>query len=239
MICNNCGKEVEDGLQYCPECSAPLEEPVILSKDQIKTKKVRYTNALGQTPEEAAAAAEDRRLIGPFIDIPGYVKKLSSRPDYILALVGAMLVYLSPFIRWIYSSVLEKKGNLFEIGMNGSKLPLDSKIEALGIKWAIPAAILVLIGAFFMLCLSASAEIKPLRKFEGNIVVKLIPWIILAVILFLLFKNESYATACRTHGEFARNSAGARGGRGEGFYMYLIGLITYAISIPMARRHER
>ena len=39
MVCKECGKEITDEtLGYCPECLAPLNEPVIvnMSKDDIK-----------------------------------------------------------------------------------------------------------------------------------------------------------------------------------------------------------
>ena len=99
MVCRECGKEIADGLDYCTECGAPVEEPIVIkmSKDDIKkankdldkkTKEQRKsTNKDGKGKNVIGAYDESEDYEGECINLVGYGKSLGSNINNLLALI--------------------------------------------------------------------------------------------------------------------------------------------------------
>lgn len=232
MVCNNCGKDIPEGNDYCLECGAPLDEPVVIkiTKDDIRkaNKKDKETKAV-KVVEEAEDVSQRA-----FIDVAGYLKSLTNNVGNMLALMGAVLLYLSPFMTWLWDKLWDTKssGNLFDLGGKNGDM-------ALGTPVIIIFAIVILLTGFAMLILSARENIRPLKPYADNYLIRFIPVIVGIIIFVLIIKNGSYAAAIENIGkgiEHAKQfgvSQNYKGGSGMGPALYLVGLALYAISVFM------
>ncbi|MDE6025642.1 MAG: zinc ribbon domain-containing protein [Lachnospiraceae bacterium] len=222
MQCNNCGKEIKDGMDYCMECGAPIEEPAVLNKEAIKAAQKK----ISQTDTEQ----------GTFFDLSGYIDKLKSSITILLALIGALLLYFSSFSSWIWSRLFDDKvsANLFDLGIKSQDMYLgSSKFLIFGI--------LTLAVGILMLIMSASSFIRPLKKLQNNslltLILKLLPIILSIVILILIFKDNTYSTAYNNIAnqiELAKSlgaSSNFDGGRGLGPILYIAGTCIYSLSV--------
>lgn len=246
MVCKNCGKEVPDGADYCEACGAPLEEPVVLkmTKDDIKKaekaektrQKEQIKEAAKQQPKKQPTrkkkvAADQKK----WIDIGGYVKNVGSDTNMLMTLVGSLLLYIAPFLNWIWEKLFDvkKKANLFEIGMKSSMVEENGKILALGSTIVFVLAVVVIVIGVVMLAFSAADYIRPLRKFAANPIVRMIPIVLLIIIFVVLINNKPYTQALAAVEENIRlaKQIGAKsnydGGRGIGPIVYVIGLLLY------------
>ncbi|MCM1399542.1 MAG: zinc ribbon domain-containing protein [Clostridium sp.] len=222
MQCSNCGKEIKDGMDYCMECGAPIEEPAVLSKETIKASQ-----------KKAPQMIEEQ---GSFFDLSGYVDKLKSSITILLAFIGALLLYFSSFSSWIWSRLFDDKtsANLFDLGSKSQELYLgSSKFLILGI--------LTFAAGLLMLIMSASTFIRPLKKISTNkllaLILKLLPVIISIIVLILILKDNAYSTAynnIKSQIELAKSlgaSSNFDGGRGLGPILYIAGTCIYAVSV--------
>lgn len=248
MVCKNCGKEVPEGADYCEACGAPLEEPIVLkmSKDDIKKagkeektrQKERAKEALkNQPPKQRAkqnrvAANPDKK-----IDVAGYVKSIGSNRNMMLALVGALMLYVAPFLNWIVEKLFDtkRKANLFEMGLKSSMVEENGTTLALGSTIVFVFGVLILVIGVGMLALSAADYIRPLRKYAANPIVRLVPIVILVVIFILVMVNKPYTralAAIESNIKLAKQ-IGAKsnysGGKGIGPIVYVVGLLLHTI----------
>ncbi|MBR4513957.1 MAG: zinc ribbon domain-containing protein [Lachnospiraceae bacterium] len=213
MICKNCGKEVPDTEQYCPECSAPLIEPVVISKAAAE--------------KSLEKKKEDAEILGPAFDFSGYINRLAGTPAAVLSLLGALLVYLAPFFRWIYISGNEfyEKANLFDVGKNAEKAGKD--ILALGQAEIGRIAVFILVTAVAMLVFSAYRDIRSLKDNKLMPFIAFVPVIALVILLVLALRNDRFYSAIRQLSAQAKGSPDLKGGLGIGFYMYIGGGVCY------------
>lgn len=222
MQCSNCGKEIKDGMDYCMECGAPIEEPAVLDKETIKASQ-----------KKASQAVEEQ---GAFFDLSGYVSRLKSSITILLALIGALLLYFSSFSSWLWSRLFDDKtsANLFDLGIKSQEMYLgSSKFLILGI--------LTFAAGLLMLIMSASAFIRPIKKIHNNqlltLILKLSPIIISIVVFILILKDNTYSTVynnIKSQIELAKSlgaSSNFDGGRGLGPIFYIAGTCLYAISV--------
>lgn len=227
MQCNNCGKEIKEGMDYCMECGAPIEEPAVitLTKEDLKATKNK---------------AEPVAVTGPFFDLSGFINGLKSSMSMLLAFVGAILLYLSSFSTWLWDKLFEQKksANIFDLGNKSSEMYIGkSSFLILGI--------IILITGLLMLIISAGSYIRPLRSIgssEGKrIILKCIPLIISIVVFILIWKNNLYEQAynnINNHIDYAKNlgSSNYTGGRGAGPVLYICGVALYAISVLFEKK---
>ncbi len=246
MVCKNCGKEVPDGADYCESCGSPLEEPIVLkvSKDDIKKAekaekqrlKERAKETVRQQPKrnvakrKRIAAAQEK-----VIDFSGYIKSIGMDRNMLMMLVGALLLYVAPFLNWIWEKLFDvkRKANLFEMGMKSSMVEENGRILALGSMLVFILAIVVLVVGVVMLVLSAADYIRPLRRFASNPIVRIIPIVLLAAIFIVIMNVKLYTqalAAIEDNISLARQ-IGAKsnytGGRGVGPVIYIAGLLLY------------
>ena len=139
MVCKECGKEIPEGALYCESCGAPLEEPIVLkvSKEDIKRAekeekakaKERAKHAAKNTVKQVPEKKHHRKAAdtSKAIDIVGYFQSIGGDMNLLLAFVGSILLYLAPFMNWIWEKLLEvkRKATLFEIGMKSSMVEED------------------------------------------------------------------------------------------------------------------
>ena len=146
MVCKECGKEIPEGALYCESCGAPLEEPIVLkvSKEDIKRaekeekakEKERAKLAAKSTVKPVPENKHRRKEAdtGKIIDIVGYVQSVGTDMNLLFAFVGSILLYLAPFMNWIWEKVydVKRKADLFEIGLKSSMVEADGSILAMG-----------------------------------------------------------------------------------------------------------
>lgn len=216
MLCENCGKEVPEGNEYCMDCGAPLVEPVVIKV----TKIVKDDKPAKEEPQ------------GAFIDISGYTKSIGNNINNFLALIGAVILYLSIFMTWLWDKLWDTKkaGNLFDLGGKNGDMTLAKPIM-------IVFAILGLITGISMLIMSARNNIRPLKPYANNYIIRFIPVIVGIVIFILIMRNKEYIDACAIIDKGIKNAKmfGASdkydGGKGIGPILYLSGLALYALSV--------
>ena len=220
MICKNCGKEVPDTEQYCPECSAPLIEPVVITKAAAE--------------KSLDKAKGDVQILGPAFDFPGYIEKLAGKPSTLLALAGALLVYLAPFFRWIFISSKEftQKANLFDVGKKAGDVKQD--ILALGQKGIGRIAVFIMVVAIVMLIFSASEDIRALKNIKLMPYITFVPVVILVILMVLALKNDTFRSAIKQLSAQAKASNELKGGLGAGAYMYIGGTLVYLASCVLS-----
>lgn len=240
MICSNCGKEIMDGATYCLECGAPIDEPVVL-KD-VKPKNMEEALAGGEIIEKGNLVEDFKNSFrnaknyqGPFLNFSGYVKSLGSDTPMLLGLISAILVYLSPFFSWLWKEHFEVRdsANLFELGGKHAELALHSGL-------LIAMAVLIMLSAIDMLVFSGCKYIGPLKAFEKNYIIRILPAVLALIFLLVVLKSKDYSGAL----EFINNQEAKAedlgtgfnfsGGMGLGVYMLILGDVLYVTSVLMS-----
>ena len=243
MVCKECGKEITDEkLGYCPECLAPLDEPVVInmSKDDIKKASKDFEKKEKERQKnievvKISKTVEDLHLNdnyeGPFINLLGYVKSLVRDFNSLFILIGAILIYASPFLTWIWEKLhnVYKKGNLFEMSSKGADLAIGTSVTAM-------MGVVLLVSGFLMLIISAKEYIKPIWKLRYNFIFRLIPFITSISAVVVIYNNKKYVNKFSSMKEF-RDMAKSLGqasvysyGRGIGPVVCLAGIIIYGLA---------
>lgn len=232
MVCNNCGKDIPEGNDYCLECGAPLDEPVVIKVTKDDIRKVNKKDKETKTVKVAEDA--DKETQGAFINIAGYLKSLTNNIGNMLALIGAVLLYLSPFMTWLWEKLWDTRssGNLFDLGSKNGEMALGKPIITV-------FAIMVLLTGLAMLALSARENIRPLKPYADNYLVRFIPVLAGVIIFVLIIRNGNYVNAVENIDrgiEYAKQfgvSQNYKGGSGIGPALYIGGLVLYAASVFM------
>lgn len=228
MQCNNCGKEIKEGMDYCMECGAPIEEPAVitLTKENLKATKNK---------EEPAA------VTGPFFDLSGFVHSLKTSISMLLAFIGAILLYLSSFSTWLWDELFEQKksANIFDMGNKSGEMYIGKSIFLV---WGI----IILITGLLMLIMSADSYIRPLKSIGNSevkrTILKCIPIIISIIIFMLIWKNNLYEQAynnIKNQIDFAKSigsNSNYTGGRGVGPILYICGVALYSLSVLFEKK---
>ena len=249
MVCKECGKEIPEGALYCESCGAPLEEPIVLkvSKEDIKRAekeekvkakeraKLAAKNTVKQVPEKKhhRKAADTRKAI----DIVGYFQSIGGDMNLLLAFVGSILLYLAPFMNWIWEKLFDvkRKANLFEIGMKSSMVEEDGSILAMGETIVLVLGIIALLVGVWMRLLSACDYIKWLRKYAANPIMRFAPILVMLVIFIIVINNKHYTQSLRVLEDNVRlakelgTSSNYDAGRGLGPVFYVAGLVIYTL----------
>ena len=78
--------------------------------------------------------------------------------NLLLAFIGSILLYLAPFMNWIWEKVydVKRKADLFEIGLKSSMVEADGSILAMGATIVLVLGIVAILVGVWMLLLSAS-----------------------------------------------------------------------------------
>lgn len=252
MVCKNCGTEIPEGALYCESCGAPLEEPVVLkvSKEDIKrAEKEEKTKAKERAKAAALAARKEPSKPEPKqihkkpadpnkkIDIVGYVKSIGTDLNTMLSFIGAIILYLAPFMNWIYEKVFDvkRKASLFEMGMKSSMVEEDGSILAMGATILMILGIVAILVGIWMLLLSGADYIAPLRRFAGNPIMRFAPVVVMILIFVLIMKNRDYVQSLRVLENNVRlskdlgSSSNYGAGRGVGPLLYICGLVIYTL----------
>lgn len=228
MQCNNCGKEIKEGMDYCMECGAPIEEPAVitLTKEDLKATKNK---------------AEPAAATGPFFDLSGFVNGLKSSISILLAFIGAIFLYLSTFSTWLWEQLFEQKkaANIFDMGNKSGEMYIGKSSFSL-------FGIIILITGLLMLIMSADSYIRPLKSIGNSeakrTILKCIPIIISIIIFILIWKNNLYEQAynnIKNQIDFAKNigsGSNYTGGRGIGPILYIGGVALYALSVLFEKK---
>lgn len=249
MVCKECGKEIPEGALYCESCGAPLEEPIVLkvSKEDIKRAekeekakakeraKLAAKNTVKQVPEKKhhRKAADTSKAI----DIVGYFQSIGGDMNLLLAFVGSILLYLAPFMNWIWEKLFDvkRKANLFEIGMKSSMVEEDGSILAMGETIVLVLGIIAILVGVWMLLLSACDYIKWLRKYAANPIMRFAPILVMLVIFIIVINNKHYTQSLRVLEDNVRlakelgTSSNYDAGRGLGPVFYVVGLVIYTL----------
>ncbi len=230
MECKNCGKEIKEGMDYCMECGAPIEEPAVitLTKDDLKAAKKK--------PETPV-------VTGPFFDFSAYIGNLKSSVSLFLAFLGAILLYLSSFSTWIWYQLFDEKksANIFDMGIKSNEMYIGKSSFLI-------FGIIVLVTGLLMLVVSASSCIRPLKAFCSSdikrIFLKALPIIIAVIIFILIWKNDSYVQSynnIKSQIDLAQKigaHANYNGGRGAGPVLYIAGVALYTLSTLFDRKEN-
>ena len=214
MVCKNCGHEIEEGADFCLECGESISEPVVITNIKVEKK-----------PEKKEEDIDYGDLTK--YDISGYINSLGNNKVNLFAFFGAMLVYLSPFFTWLHQLYFgeEEKGSLFDIA--GKNLEIATGSTMLKI-----VAVLIIIVGIFMLVVSASAYLGPIKKYQNKDVFRYIPVILGTVTVIIVFIDGAYLDAIEAievmTDKFRAVGAGAdiyNGGPGVGPLLFIIGMI--------------
>lgn len=247
MVCKNCGKEIPEESLYCEACGAPLEEPVVLnvSKEDIKRagkeekvrakERIKATQKNTQPLQTKKISKKPEADLTKKVDIVGYAKSIGADHNTLLAFIGALMLYLSPFLNWIFERVFDtkRKANLFEIGMKSSMVEKDGSILAMGQTIVLVLAVVSIIIGIWMLLLSGADYIRSIRRFAGNVVMRVVPIVILLVIFFIIINNKTYTHSLQVLEDNVRlakemgTTSNYSAGRGIGPVIYICGLIVY------------
>lgn len=211
MKCKVCGKEIAEDKEYCEECEEiiPDSEVIRVTRDDLKKLKKK----------EPRLKAE-----GPFIDIEGYVKSLIKDYSNILALVGAVLMYLSPYCCWLKITAEKTiKGSLFDI--SGKYI---DEIIALKQPELVVSCILLIISGIIMLILSARENIRLLRPYSDNYILRCVPVFLSIIAGGIVLLNSEYRNVLK----YSSVESGA------GKTMCILGIIIYVLSLIMSKATE-
>lgn len=201
MTCKHCGTEIKDGLDYCLECGEPIEDKVVIT-------------TVKNIPIEAK----------PFLDFSGYVKALSSNVCICLSLLGAICLYLSPFMKWLEKTVHGENisGGLFDLGAKNGDMSIgDGKLCLF--------AVLILATGLYMLAMSGRKYIKPLM-FCDNIIVRIVPVVLAIVILVLIMTNDTYSNYCKVANISPFTFIGP--------ILFIVGILLYGISLFLEKKES-
>ena len=239
MICKNCNKVIPDGNDYCPECGAPMDEPIVISmtKADIKNANKKLKDKTAEKVEKTTKSGSGKPRLeadGPLFNFAGYVKSLKANTASLLSLIGALILFYSPFMTWLWEELWKEKTSvsLFDLGGKNATLALNQPI-------IIVCAILVLLTAIAMIAISARENIRPLRPYADNILLRFAPAVVAVIILMVIVSNKDYSTACNVISdtiEMAKSigsSDNYDGGRGAGIIFYIAGTIIYTVSAIM------
>lgn len=207
MVCRGCGKEIAEGQEYCEMCAPPEEEAVIrVTKDDIKKLKKKEPRLKRE---------------GPFINVEGYAKSLTTNVTNIMALIGAVLLYLSPFFSWLRRFDEDERvtGSLFDIGGRNATF----SVRHAGL---LAVAVLLLLMGLVMLIWSARENIRPLRPMADMYILRLIPAAIGLLAYILVITNRSYNAVLE-----AAEEVGVKMDRGTGGILCIAGLVVYVLSV--------
>ncbi len=199
MICEHCKAEIKDGLDYCMECGEPIEDKVIIT-------------SIKDIPLEAQ----------PFLDFGGYVKGLTTNPYNIMAFVGAMCLYLSPFFAWIKGNIngKESSADLFDIGAQYGDFAINKPtITILGI--------LILVAGLGMLAMSGREYIKPLKPYADMLIIRFIPAIFAIAVFAVQLLNKGYKNLCSIYDVSVYKCVGP--------ILCVVGIAIYILSIVMEK----
>lgn len=245
MVCKECGKEITDEtLGYCPECLAPLEEPVVInmSKDDIKKankdfekKAKEEQKKVVKNPDKEKTKSDnpkEKDYDGPFIDLVGYIKDIGMSLTNLLGFLGAIFLYLSPFMTWIWEVLykIKKKGNLFDMGEKKSDMSLNSSNITI-------MAVLFLVSGFFMMVFIGREHIKPIWRLRNNFIVRLLPGLVSAFAFWVVITDKHYVEAMnnmKAQNEVAKvinSSSNQSFGRGLGPIICIVGISLYVLSV--------
>lgn len=224
MICNNCGKEVLEGTDYCEFCGAPLNEPIIISAEKAKLKtKSESKNAI------AASDGND----GKFFNLTNYIAALTVESYRVLALVAGLLLYLSPFFTWYWRKTggEDVKANLFSIARKNGML-------AQGIMKLNFTGVVMLLCGIAMVVYSARNYIRPVVKYSN----KKSLWLAIEIISVGAFiitvtdsKLKAFISEVKNNVEFAKalGNESSKCGYGLGFYMAVAALVMFLFALFM------
>lgn len=232
MLCNNCNKEIPDDSIYCPECSAPVDEPAVIkiSKEDIKNN-IKENNKARKI-ERYSIAYE----MPPF-NFSNYISTLKKDASCFLSLVAGVIFFYSVFFSWFWERVIDDKTklNLFDLSSKSAE-------NGLGSKTLLIAAILAILTGVVMIIMSAKRDIRILIANSDNFVLKALPAIMAVIILIVILTNKEYNNALNAVEktiETITASGGAKnydGGRGEGIVLYCVGTFLYTFSLILDKK---
>ncbi len=211
MVCKGCGREIEDGREYCDICAGIEEDTKVvrITRDDLK-KMGRKEPRL--KPE------------GPLLDLEGYARSLKGDFTNILALLGAVLLYLAPFCSWMkregQNGIL--RGSLFDVGGKNTELAVHQNV-------LIVCSVVMLLMAVFMLVFSARENIRPLRPYTDAYILRLVPVVPGIAAYILVMKNSAYREALAISGTAS----------GVGNILCIVGLILYTLSVVFDRFRDK
>lgn len=249
MVCKNCGKEIPDGAMYCEACGAPLEEPVVLkvTKEDIKRaekedkrkakEKIKLAAKTAEKPQPTKKQHRKPADLNKWIDVEGYFKSVGADRNLLFSFVGAIALYLAPFMNWIWEKLFDvkRKANLFELGMKSSMVEDDGTIIATGATIVMVLAILGILIGIWMLLLSGAEYIKPLRKYAENPIMRFLPIVLMLLIFIIVMNNKEYVQSMNVLqknlelAEALGTTDNYSVGRGLGPVFYCVGLACYTI----------
>lgn len=197
MICEHCKAEIDEGLDYCQECGEPIEDKIIIT-------------TMKDVPLDAQ----------PFLDFGGYVKGLTKNPYNIMAFVGAMCLYLSPFFGWIKGNVNGEiaSADLFDIGAKYGDFAINKPIITI-------LATLILVAGLAMLAMSGREYIRPLKPYADMLIVRCIPAVIAIVVFVVQLLNKGYKNLCSMYDVEIYKCVGP--------ILCVVGIVIYVLSIVM------
>ena len=171
------------------------------------------------------------------IDIVGYFKTIGTDLNTLLAFVGAIAIYLAPFMNWIWEKVFDvkRKASLFEMGLKSSMVEDDGRILAMGATILLVLGIVAILVGIWMLLLSAADYVAPVRKFAGNPIMRFAPVLVMIVIFVIIMNNKAYMQALKVledNVELSKSlgtSSNYSAGRGFGPVLFVVGLVLYTI----------
>lgn len=179
MECKKCGKEIPEGFEYCVDCENEMQEATVF---KVTNKNIKKSNK--PTPNDEVN-----------IDLEGFVSALRKDLGTMMAFIGAILMYLAPFLKWAWREAGKESqsGSLFDLATkNITVVGVVKEVYTMGIRLFGFLAVIMLLGALFMLVISACDYIRSLRFLGDMIWLRLLVLGILAVAFVLVLLNPSY-----------------------------------------------
>jgi len=197
MICEHCKAEIKEGLDYCQECGEPIEDKIIVT-------------TVADIPLEAR----------PFIDMGGYVTGLTTNVYNVIALLGALCLYLSPFFGWIKGNIEGemRSADLFDIGAQYGDFAINKTMLTM-------MGILILLAGILMLAMSGRESIRPLSPYSDVLLVRLIPIVLAVIAMVVVIINKGYSNLCKMYDSDMYQCLGP--------ILCVAGTAIYALSIIM------
>lgn len=211
VVCKGCGKEIEDGQEYCDACAGIEDDAEVIRITRDDLKKLNR--------KEPRLKAE-----GLFLDLEGYARSLRGDFTNILALLGAVLLYLAPFCSWMKREDRNgtQWGSLFDVGGKNAELAVHQNV-------LIVCSVVILLMAVSMLVFSARENIRPLRPYADAYLLRLIPVVPGIAAYIVILKNSAYSAALAVSGTSP----------GIGKIICAVGLIVYTLSVIFDRFREK